>query len=257
MEWIDTHTHLNSQQLENDVPAILQRAAEVGVTSVLCIGIDVASSHQAVEIAQRHAAVHAVVGIQPNYCRDLDDADFQEIVSLARQPRVVGIGETGLDLYWDDCPLDTQKEFFRRHIQLARELDLPFVVHMRDCQTETMELIDEFRNAFPLKGVMHSFTGDWEGARFFLDAGLHISFAGMVTYKKSEELRNVASQVPSDRLLVETDCPYLSPEPKRGQRPNEPALVRHTGECLAAARQVPVDQLASQTSGNARKLFGI
>ena len=257
MHLIDTHAHLNSEQLAPEIEGVLARAERAGVQQILCIGIDRVTSELAVAQANQFAPVFAVVGIQPNYCNGLQDSDFDRIAELATASRVVAIGETGLDLYWDDCPLDTQRYFFRKHIELALQLDKPFVVHMRDCQTETLELVYEYREHFPLRGVMHSFTGDTSGAEKFLAAGMHISFAGMVTYKKSESLRQVAAVVPADRLLIETDSPYLSPEPKRSQRPNEPALVQHTAACLARTRNVTIESIAEQTTRNAQQLFRI
>jgi TatD DNase family protein len=253
----DTHAHLNDEQFSSHLDQVVARARAAGVVGINCIGIDVDSSQKAVEIAEQFAEVYAVVGIQPNYCSQMADGDFQRIVDMAANAKVVAIGETGLDRYWDYAPFDLQQKFFRRHIDLSLEMELPFVVHMRDCGSDIADLLEEYANRFPLRGVMHSYTGDLAVADRCLAAGLHISFAGMVTYKKSNELREIAATIPLERLLIETDAPYLSPHPKRGQRPNEPALIWHTAECLAGLHGIPVAELGRITTENARVLFGI
>ncbi len=184
--------------------------------------------------------------------------DFLLIEEMASAPRVVAIGETGLDRHWSFTPFDVQQESFARHMRLAAIRDLPFIVHMRECEPE---MIAAIRSAYEehglLRGVMHSFTGDAAMAAECMARGLHISFAGMVTYKKSQALRDCAATIPDDRLLVETDSPYLSPEPVRSIRRNEPAHVRHTAQCLAKVRGMSVEELAAITTANARRLFKI
>jgi TatD DNase family protein len=170
---------------------------------------------------------------------------------------VVALGETGLDHYWDYTPRQVQQDYFDRHIRLSQARDLPLVIHMRDCEPEIVSMLRGGRGRGPLRGVMHSFTGTTETAAECLELGLYISFAGMVTYKKSEQLRRVAAIVPPDRLLIETDSPYLSPEPNRGRRPNEPAWIVHTARCLAEVRGTTVEELATQTTDNARRLFRV
>jgi TatD DNase family protein len=255
MKLIDTHAHLYDPALLDQLPDVLQRAQEAGVAATLVIGTEPANSRSAVEIAQRHASVWAVVGFQPNHCRDLTAQDWEDLLSLARDSRVVGLGETGLDRYWDDCPFEIQQQWFARHWEAAGDLSLPIVIHMRDCEADIVSFLQERKSDWPLAGVMHSFTGSWETAQVCLEAGLHLSFAGMLTYKSSGALREVARQVPGDRLLVETDSPYLSPEPHRGKRPNEPARVRHTAECLAAVRGVSLADISHLTTHNACQLF--
>jgi len=168
---------------------------------------------------------------------------------------VRAIGETGLDAYWDYTPLEVQQTLFDQHLQLSRETDLAFVVHMRDCAAATIEMLRAARQRGPLRGVMHSFTGDLATAQACLELGMFISFAGMVTFKKSHELRQIAQQIPTDRILIETDSPYLTPHPHRGKRPNEPAMIVHTAACLAEVRGVPLDQFAAETTANAQRLF--
>lgn len=256
MPWIDTHAHLNDERFATDLDAVLERARAAEVTDILVIGIDVASSEMALELADQHSMLHAVVGIQPNSLGEVQDGDWARIVALASQANVVGIGETGLDRYWDFAPMSLQEDYFARHLALANQLGLPVVIHCREAEADVVSALGRFaeNTGRPIRGVMHSFTGDVATAEACLRLGLHISFAGMVTFKKSEALRSVAAEVPLDRLLVETDSPYLSPHPVRGGR-NEPANVIHTGTCLAEVHGVATAELARITSANARALF--
>lgn len=251
----DTHAHLDDEQLIGQVDAIVQRAAEASIGSIVTVGTTADSSLTSVAMAGRFPHVYAAVGIQPNYAQAAASGDWERIVELAHDENVVAIGETGLDAYWDFTPFELQQDMFRRHLSLARETGLPFIVHMRDCSAAMLTLLQEAAGGGPLRGVMHSFTGDLVLAEACLDLGLHISFAGMLTFKKSAALRAVARAVPADRLLLETDAPYLSPHPHRGRRPNEPALLIHTACCLAELRDVTIDQLADRTTENARRLF--
>jgi TatD DNase family protein len=251
---IDTHCHLDEEAFRPDRDAVICRAREGGLEFVVTIGTTAASSREAVEIAGAHAIVHAAVGIQPNYVSQAAAGDWEMIEELAGRPKVVAIGETGLDRYWDHAPFDLQAEYFDKHIALARRHDLPFVVHCRDAERDVVAQLRASAAAGPLKGVMHSFSGDAETALACVELGLYISFAGMVTFKKNDALRQVAAQVPLDRLLIETDAPYLAPVPFRGKR-NEPAYVRHTAECLATVRNLTPAEIGDQTAKNARQLF--
>jgi TatD DNase family protein len=257
MDLFDTHAHLADEQLAADVPGVIARAAGAGVTSILAVGTTAGNSRQCLEFAIKHPAVWSSAGIHPNHAGEAQPGDWDEIVRLSAESRVVAIGETGLDLYWKDVPLAVQQDYFGRHIRLSQSTGKPLVIHLRETAAEIYTMLAEARKHGPLVGIMHSFTGTAEQAAQFLDLGLHVSFAGMVTYKKSDDLRSVAATVPTDRLLVETDSPYLSPEPHRGKRPNEPARVVHTAECLAKVRGVSFAVLAAQTTANARALFGL
>jgi len=250
----DTHAHLNLDVFDDSLDAIVARAQAAGVESIAVIGIDLATSRRACELARRYAGyLHAVVGIQPNSAGEAGDKDLDAIAELAKREDVCAIGETGLDCYWDDTPIEMQQDFFDWHLQLCRDRSLPMVIHMR----ESGELIvaQLRRQSSVPPGIMHSFTGGIGLAKECLDLGLHISFAGMVTFKKSDDLRAVARMVPEERLLVETDSPYLSPEPFRGKRPNEPARVEHTLRCLADVRGVSAEHLGAITTENAIRLF--
>jgi TatD DNase family protein len=251
----DTHAHLDDPQFDDVRKEVVERAREAGVTTILAVGTTAPSSEKSVELASQFDEVYAAVGIQPNYCGEAAPSDWDRIVSLISHARVVAIGETGLDRYWTYTSFDVQQDYFDRHLRLAQQRDLPIIIHMRDCGNDILAMLREARRREPLQGVMHSFTGDAALAQDCLDLGLYISFAGMVTYKKSQDLREIAASIPVDRLLLETDSPYLSPHPKRGQRPNEPALLIHTAQCLAEVRGVTVEEIARTTTANARRLF--
>jgi TatD DNase family protein len=255
---IDTHAHLFDERFAADLPAVLDRAAAAGVERVVCLGIDAPSNRETVRIANAFPLAVAAVGIQPNHVAEAAPGDWDEVVRLAEtEPRVVAVGETGLDRYWDRAPFPLQEEFFARHIDLARRLGKPFVIHCREAEANVVRVLRaEFERHGPVRAVMHSFSGDAATARACLDMGLYVSFAGMVTYKTAQQLRDVATDVPLDRLLVETDCPYLSPVPHRGKR-NEPGYVVHTAACLAEVKGVPLAVIDEHTTRNARALFGL
>lgn len=255
MQLFDTHAHLDQADFDADRADVVARARAAGVENIVSIGTTAATSAICVRLAAEYAGVYAAVGMQPNYIAEAEPGDWERIVALASEPGVVGIGETGLDRHWDFTPFDVQQDYFDRHLRLAAERDLPFVVHMRDCDEDILIMLREAYTRGPLCGVMHSFTGGAAMAEECLAMGLHISFAGMVTYKKSDELRAVAALVPDDRILIETDAPYLSPEPVRKIKRNEPAHVLHTAELLAKVRGVNAEAFAAQTTANARRLF--
>lgn len=255
MQLFDTHCHLDDEQFEGQRDAVIARARQAGVEAILTVGVTADSSEACVQLAGRYDSVFAAVGIQPNHCAAAGEGDWERIVRLARAPRVVAIGETGLDRFWDHTPFEIQQEHFDRHLRLAQQRDLPFIVHLRDCEAEVLGMLRAARSRGPLRGVMHAFTGSAETAAECLELGLHISFAGMVTYSKSAALRSVASALPPERVLIETDAPYLSPHPHRSVRPNEPSLLVHTAACLAQCFRMAVDEFARQTADNARALF--
>jgi TatD DNase family protein len=253
---IDTHAHLDDPRLAGNLPGILDRARGAGVGQVIAIATTAASAAEVVAIARAHAGVFAAVGIQPNHVAEEAPEDWSRVVTLAAAPRVVAVGETGLDRHWDDTPFAQQQEAFERHLALAHERGLPVVIHCRDCERDVIVQLSGLGR--PVRGVLHSFTGTWDDAQALLALGLHISFAGMVTFqnKALDVLRQVAARIPADRLLVETDSPYLSPHPHRGQT-NEPARVALTAVRLAQVRGVSPDELARSTSANARHLFAL
>ena len=254
--FIDTHAHLDQDEFNADRAEVIARAQSAGVETIIAIGTTADTSAACVSLTAEYPCLRAAVGIQPNYCAAVQPGDWERIVELAAKPGVVALGETGLDRYWDYAPLDVQQDYFDRHLRLSQQTGLPFVVHTRESDAEVLTMLREAPSRGPLSGVMHSFTGTAETARECIELGLYVSFAGMVTFKKSDALRAVAATIPDDRILVETDSPYLSPHPLRGKR-NEPANIVHTAACLAQARGQSVEAFAALTTANARRLFRI
>ncbi len=251
---IDTHAHLHLPHFDDDRDAVLGRAREAGVARIFEIGYDLPSSRAAVALAERHDGLYAVVGIQPHDAAEADDAWLDEVRRLAAHPKVVAIGEIGLDYYWDRAPRAAQERLFRAQLALARELRLPVVIHSRAAQADTVRILRDAARGQP--GVMHSFSGDWGYAEACLDVGFHLSFSGPLTFPKAVELHEVARRAPLGRLLTETDSPYLAPQPHRGRR-NEPAYVRFVVERLAALRQAALEDMAAAVWENAARLFGL
>lgn len=257
LELIDTHAHLDDERFKDDLPAVLERAQQAGVRRVVTIATTARSSVASVALARQFPMLSATVGIQPNHVAEAAPSDWDEVVRLVTEAKVVAVGETGLDRYWEHTPFPQQEDYFARHLDLARKHNLAVVIHCREAEADVLRMLQSaFDRQGPVRGVMHSFTGDRATAEACLAMGLDISFAGMVTYKNAQNLRDVAKTIPLERLLVETDSPYLSPVPLRGKR-NEPAHVVHTAACLAAVHGVTVERLAEQATRNARPLFGV
>lgn len=253
MDLFDSHTHLNSREFAGEVDATLARARAAGVRRMMVVGYDLPSSRKAVEVAREHEGLFASVGIHPHDAKDFDDRAAAELAVMASDPCVVAFGEIGLDFYRNLSPKDAQVRAFQRQIRMARELDLPVIIHSRDAYEEVLDVLRDEKLG-PRGGVMHCFSSGIATARRCLEIGLLIGIAGPVTYKKNEELRTVAREVPAESLLVETDCPYLTPEPLRGKR-NEPAYVARVAEQVARERGISPDELAALTTRNAERLF--
>ncbi|MBO8142551.1 MAG: TatD family hydrolase [Firmicutes bacterium] len=249
---VDTHAHLDHELFAADQHEVIQRAREAGVCYIVTIGSDVASSEAAVRLAEQYEGVWAAVGIHPHDASGGSEEAFYRIEELARHPRVVAIGEIGLDYHYDHSPRPVQREVFIRQLELARKLDLPFVVHNREADADTMAILREHGAGMP--GLLHSFAGSPDMAEECLRMGYFISTGGMVTFKKADAVREAIGRVPLDRLLLETDAPYLTPVPLRGRR-NEPAFVRHVAEFVAEWRGVSFDELARITTANACRFF--
>ncbi|MBX6394642.1 MAG: TatD family hydrolase [Alicyclobacillaceae bacterium] len=251
----DSHSHLNDEKFAGDVDEVIARAEAAGVRAVVVPGYDLPSSERAVDLARRYEICYAAVGIHPHDAASATDAVMDGIKSLAKEDKVVAIGEIGLDYYYEHSPREIQKEVLERHIGLARELGLPVLIHNREAHADVVELLRR-TSAAETGGVMHCFSGSWETAQACLNLGFYLSFAGPLTFKNAKRPREVAAKVPIDRLLIETDAPYLTPEPHRGKR-NEPAHVALVANALAALREMDPDALANATWENACRLFRV
>lgn len=249
---VDSHCHLNFEPLNAGLDGIFQRARDNGIGHMLCVSVTLESYPEIQTLAHRHANVFASVGVHPNE-REGRDPSVEDLVRLAQDERVVAIGETGLDYYRNEGDMGWQQERFRRHIRAARQSGKPLIIHTREAAGDTLRVMREER-ADAIGGVMHCFTESLEVARQALDLGFHISFSGIVTFRNAETLREVAKQVPDDRLLIETDAPYLAPMPHRGKT-NEPAFVRHVAERIAEVRGTTLEHVAEITTRNFFTLF--
>ncbi len=261
---IDTHCHLDFDHFDSDREEVIQRALQAGVTHIVVPGIDLPASRRAVALAERYPPVYAAVGIHPNDIPpDTESLDslIQQLHGLAQHPKVVAIGEIGLDYYRDRTPADLQHLWLGRQLALAAELHLPVILHNREAGEDILDLLSEWvSQSLPPElqsrsGVLHSFSGSWEDAQSALEMGFYIGFTGPITYKGADRLRHVAASVPLDHILLETDAPFLSPHPHRGER-NEPAYVCYVAQKLAEIRDLEVQAVASQTTSNAKVLFG-
>ncbi len=248
---IDTHVHLNADEFEGKEAEIIKRAQEAGVKKLIVIGFDHKTNEKAIELAEQYDFIYATVGFHPTIAKDIKDNDFVILDELLDHDKVVGIGECGLDFYWDKDHIDDQVEVFKEQIKRSLELELPLIIHMRDASEATYNVLSEFEN---LRGIMHCYSGSAEMVDQFLELGLHISLGGPVTFKNAKTPKEVAKVVPLDRLLVETDSPYLSPHPFRGKR-NEPARVKLVAEEIAKLRDMSFEEVAKATTENAISLF--
>lgn len=254
---IDTHCHIQTPEFSSDLDEVLTRAEAAGVGSLIVVGGagELSTNDDAIALAAKHPHLYATVGMHPHDAKDVSEAVMARLERLAGHEKVVAIGETGLDFYYEHSPRRVQMEMFGRFVDLALATDLPIVVHNRDADREVADTI-RGRGQGRLRGVIHCFTSDHDAARAFLDLGFYLSFSGILTFRNAEQLRAVAAWVPLERTLIETDSPYLAPVPRRGRR-NEPAYVRFVAETLAQVKGVPVEDIARATSGNAAALFGL
>ena len=253
-ELIDSHCHLDFPEFAAELDAVVARARDAGVGRLLTICTRLSKFDEVLSIAERFDRMFCSVGVHPHEAAHEPDIALERIVALAKHPKVVGIGEAGLDYYYDKSPHDRQQEVFRLHIEAARQTGLPLIVHSRDADEDTVALLREGAEKGGLKGVIHCFTATQYLADAALEMGFFISLSGIVTFKNAEALRQVARTVPLDRLLVETDSPYLAPMPMRGKR-NEPSFVRHTATYVADMFGVPFAELAARTTANFERLF--
>ena len=256
---VDSHCHLDDAAFDEDRDQVLERAREAGVGMVLAIGTGDGPPdlEAAIRLADRNEPVYATVGIHPHDASKADVGSLDQLAELCGHPKVVAVGEIGLDYHYDNSPREKQREVFVDQMQIARQAGKPIVIHTRDAWEDTMELLSTHWRPGGLSGIMHCFSGDAEQARESLELGFLISFAGVVTFRRAERLREAAAAVPSDRLLVETDAPYLTPEPYRKIRRNEPRYVVETARKVAELRGAAYEQLAAETTRNFCALFDL
>ena len=253
---IDSHAHLDFEDFQGDLDGVIARARDAGVCRIVLIGLwrGPGAFGNALELATREPAYFAAtIGVHPHDCARVPEEDWRAMEQLARDPRVVGVGETGLDFHYDHSPREVQEASFRRSIAAARAAGKPVVVHVREADDACLRVL-ESEGVPEAGGVIHCFTGDWTRARAYLDLGLHLSVAGVVTFKAAEDLRDAVRKAPRDRLLVETDCPFLAPVPHRGKR-NEPAYVAKTAEKVAELWGLAVEEVGEITTANAKRFF--
>ncbi|MDQ0157791.1 TatD family hydrolase [Robertmurraya andreesenii] len=251
----DTHAHLNAEQFEEDLEEVIGRAQSEGVENIVVVGFDRPTITKAMELVDTYDFMYASIGWHPVDAIDMTDEDLAWIEELSSHPKVVAIGEMGLDYYWDKSPKDIQKEVFRKQIQLAKKVKLPIVIHNREATADIVEILRE-EGAEAVGGIMHCFSGSVEIARECLEMNFLISLGGPVTFKNAKKPKEVAEAVPLEKLLIETDCPYLAPHPYRGKR-NEPGYVKLVAEQIALLKGISYEEVAKQTTLNAKKLFGI
>lgn len=255
LQCIDSHAHLDDARFQLDLPTVLERSSAQGVVQTLTVATNVTTSEASIALANTYPSLFATVGIHPHEAAHADLSAFEEIRRLAASPKVVGIGETGLDYHYDFSPKPIQRECFSTNIQIARQCHLPLVIHIREAHDDIVSILHEGTKGAVL-GVVHCFTGNLDQARQYLDLGLYISFAGMITFPNAHEIRKVAAWAPRDRILIETDAPYLAPVPHRGRR-NEPSYLLETCRTLAKLRGQTAVEIATITAENARVLFGL
>lgn len=254
---IDSHAHIQGKEYAGEQEAVIVRAREAGVEKIIAVGGagDMSSNLEAIALADSFTNVYATVGMHPHDAKDVGEGELCRLRELTSHPKVIAVGETGLDYYYNHSPHDVQCRVFSHFIHMARETGLPIVVHERDAARESAELL-RGEGAGELRGVIHCFTGDYAAARDYLDLGFYLSFTGIITFKNAEPLREIVRKVPLERILVETDSPFLTPVPHRGRR-NEPAYVRFVAETIASLKRLPLEEVAHVTSGNVQALFRV
>jgi TatD DNase family protein len=250
---IDTHCHLTDPRLFEQLEAVIARASAAGVSHLITIGTEIEDDQQAISVCKNRDSVRCAIGVHPNYCANAQVSDLDLLRSLSLSPSVVALGEMGLDYHYPPIDRPRQTLFFQTQLSLAVERNLPVVIHCREAVDDTLAILKSFPS---VRGVFHCFTGTCNDAMRILEAGYLLGFTGPVTFKKSDELREVVRRMPADRLIVETDSPYLSPEPFRGQKVNEPALVMHVAKRIATERGIDLQTLDELTTANASRFFG-
>lgn len=253
--FFDTHAHLNAEQYNEDLQEVIDRALSEGISNIVVVGFDRPTIEKAMELTEQYEFIYACVGWHPVDAIDMTEEDLLWIEELSSHPKVVALGEMGLDYYWDKSPKDIQKEVFRKQIRLAKKVKLPIVIHNRDATSDIVEILKE-EGAGEVGGIMHCFSGSPEIAQECVDMNFYISLGGPVTFKNAKKPKEVADVIPLEKLLIETDCPYLTPHPHRGKR-NEPSYVKLVAEQIADIKGLSTEEVAQATTENAKKLFGI
>jgi TatD DNase family protein len=256
MELFDTHCHLTFDDLACDIDAVIARSIAAGVTGWLTVGTDPNENRKAVELTGRFENLYAAVAIHPHDAKTVTSDTIAGLKKLAANPKVVAVGETGLDYHYDHSLREDQRRVFAKHLEIAAGLNLPVIIHCRKAFDDTMDILQNYGSGIR-KVVFHCFSGSAEQAKIVLDKGFYISFTGVVTFKNAEKTRRAAEAVPLDKLMLETDCPYMSPEPMRKQKINEPALLVHTAKFLADLKQMPLADFASAVTATSRNFFGL
>lgn len=252
---IDSHAHLDDERFDKDRDTLIKSLKENGIDLVINPGSDVLSSIKSVSLSEQYENIYAAVGVHPHSAKEMDESTIEVLKSFTGREKVVAIGEIGLDYYYDNSPRDIQRQRFKEQLDLAKEVDLPVIIHSRDAAQETFDILKEAQDG-SLKGVLHCYSGSVEMALEYIRLGFYISLGGPVTFKNAKMPKEVAKAVPLDRLLVETDSPYLTPDPNRGKR-NEPIYVRYVAGTIAEIREIPFEEVATKTSENAKRLFRI
>jgi TatD DNase family protein len=256
MQLIDTHCHLTFDDLAGDIDGVIERSRQAGVTAWLTVGTDPNENQKAIELTSRFENMYAAIGIHPHDAKTATPETITQLKNLAKNEKVVAIGETGLDFHYDNSPRDDQKSIFTQQLRIAAELNLPVIIHCRKAFDETVEILDRHGQDVE-KVVFHCFSGSAEQAKILLPKGYYFSFTGVVTFKNANKTREAAKVVPLDRLMLETDCPYMSPEPMRKQKVNEPALLIHTAKFLAELKGMDLPDFAQATTTTARDFFNL
>ncbi len=253
--FFDSHAHLDGSRFHKDRETVLKNAKDNGIKYIMNPGADFETSVKAVELAAQYDMVYAAVGVHPHDVKDMDDITLELLKGLTRKDKVLAIGEIGLDFYYDNSPRDLQREWFRRQIQLAHEVKLPIIIHSRDADEEVFNILKD-EKAFNTGVVLHCYSGSAELSRQYVKLGAYISIAGPVTYKNARKAVEVVNSIPLEHLFIETDSPYLTPEPNRGKR-NEPAYVKYVAEKIAEIKGIDIEEVGLKTTENAKKFFGI
>lgn len=250
---IDTHTHLNDEKFDEDRTEVINRAKESGVEYIINIGYNKETILSTMELIEKYDFIFGAIGWHPNDAHEMKDEDLQWIEALSKHPKILAIGEIGLDYYWDFAPKDVQQRVFREQIRMAKRLKLPIIIHDRDAHQDILAILKE-EGVEEIGGIMHSFSGSLEMANECMKLGFYISFSGPITFRNAKKPKEIAVNIPLDRILVETDSPYLTPEPYRGKR-NESAYVKHVAEKIAELRGIELEEVEKLTSQNARKIL--